>query len=98
MPFRAVDDDYFALGCDVSLVFVLIFTMFLKIIDLTESEVGSIKLISVLTETMRDEFYISGFWLTVGLFTGVVSILSFLSIVAARQIASAARGTPPQAP
>ena len=88
LPFRAKDDDYFALACDVSLVFVLIFTMFIKIIGLTDSEVGSTRLISVLSETVRDEFYISSFWLTVGLFTGVVSILSFLSIVAARQIAS----------
>ena len=93
MPFRAVDDDYYALACDVSLVFVLIFTMFLKIIALTESEVGSTNLISVLTEEMRDQFYISGFWLTVGLFIGVISILTFLSIVAVRQVASAARGT-----
>jgi len=90
-PYRLLDDEYFALACDVSLVFVLVFTMLLKVNDLTESKIGENSVIDFVTKTMEEQFKIDMFWLTVGLFIGVVSVLTFLSVVAAQQITKAAR-------
>ena len=68
-----------------SLVFTFIFSMLLKFDELTES------VRPVLSESMLGLFDFPVANLTFGLFASVVSALSCLSIVAAQQIAAAAR-------
>ena len=79
-PYHLLDDDYFALACDVSLLFVFVFSLLLKYDKLTTA------VLEFLPQTLKDTYDFNFIQLTIGLFTSVISALVFLSLVALQQI------------
>ena len=85
MPYRDIDNDYFALACNFGLTTVFFFSHELKVGVLTAA------VQDVLSDSMQRRFNFSTAVLSKGLFVAVISALVVMTAAAAQQMLAAAR-------